>query len=788
MLPNLKDSEKNELNKNPSILNNSNIIESKLPSKEQIESPSISKPIIQTNNESNETSAIFNSLINTPKLANIISENIQSNQETNMNNSENKTEEKNEQVLDKVQKQSMNNNDDNFIVLSDEENEESENNNENNNNINNAHESTINNFLNNKRKNPNQSDNDKNELNAKDSQKTELKENKIQNSGEENTNNLTKKKIDDKDKLNNTDSQGPNKVERKLYYIRKIASNRKYKFKGTDKLNIQFFIGKIMPNEFLPNFVFASEKYYYFPHKCRQVSQNYKGYIISFPGLRNALYNKIIKKDLQHLCTYYFKKPLRRQTSVDIQVKDEKTLNDGVFLNDGIVNFYLKIIEDEYTCEEGKSNDALIMRSFFYNFISNQQNYNLSNDFIIPDSCSYIKTKINVFDYKALIIPTCENYHWSLIIVNDIDKMKNIFSEENLKAFHDGEKFFETGVPQQVKKQGSMDYPEIFYLDSFYDISQRRMLNILKYLFYEYQKIYSIDVNMNNFLLKNYDKIECYNPDVPKQKNTYDCGIFLLMYAEIFLYNPSFFLQLVSKKYKVEQNKEINNANNLSQNNINDATNKTIINNNIINNNNNNANTGAIVNNLINNNNSNNNINNINQSDNIAKEKETSVMNQNDIVHNINPKKDEAFIEANNKVNNTDNINSDNNKDEFDIDKIDIQVEDTKVKDTDEQETKINDQSLKNAYINDERNIFSNDLNNNELEPEEKPISNWFSYELVNAQRTKIKNLINELSKIDRKKELKEKINEQNLIIKKYMEMQKEQFDEYFAKLKEKNV
>ncbi len=44
------------------------------------------------------------------------------------------------------------------------------------------------------------------------------------------------------------------------------------------------------------------------------------------------------------------------------------------------------------------------------------------------------------------------------------------------------------------------------------------------------------------------------------------------------------------------------------------------------------------------------------------------------------------------------------------------------------------------------------------------------------------------MSKIDRKKELKEKVDEQNSIIKKYMEKQKEQFDEYFAKLKEKNA
>ena len=785
MLENLKESEKNELNQNTQIINNSNLIEPKPPCNEKLESPSTSKAVTQINNDPNATSALFNSLANTPKLANLISENTQYNQDTNLNNIETKAEEKNEQELNKTQNPAMNNNEDNFIVLSDdEENEESENKGEN--NVNGTNDSNNNIFLNKKRKNPNQSENNKNDLNANDSQNKELQENKIQNSVDNNSNNLTKKKIDE-DKLNNNDSQESNKVERKLYYIRKIASNRKYKFKGTDKINIQFFIGKIMPNEFLPNFVFASEKYYYFPHKCRQVAQNYKGYIISFPGLRNLLYNKIIKKDLQHLCTYYFKKPLRRQTSVDIQVKDEKTLNDGVFLNDGIVNFYLKIVEDEYTSEEGKSNNALILRSFFYNFISNQQNYNLPNDFIIPDSCSYVKTKINVFDYKSLIIPTCENYHWSLIIVNDIDKMKNIFSEENLKAFHDGEKFLEMEAPEQVKKQESIDYPEIFYLDSFYDISQRRMLNILKFLFYEYQKIYSIDVNMNNFLMKNYYKIECYNPDVPKQKNTYDCGIFLLMYAEIFLYNPSYFLQLVSKKYKVEENKDVVGVNNSSQININDATDKNNINNSIINNNN--VNNDEIMNNMINKNNSGNNMNNISKGDNTVKEKENPMTNQNIITQPNNNKKEEAFIETNGNGINNDNINSNNiNKEEYDIDKIDIEVEDTKAKENIEQEKKINDQTINNNYINCERNIISNNLNNDESEQEEKPISNWFSYELVNAQRTKIKNLINELSKIDRKKELKEKVDEQNSIIKKYMEKQKEQFDEYFAKLKEKNA
>ena len=776
MLANSNNSENHELNKNSQTNNNANLTESKSPSNEQSPIHTSTKTQNQNNNDSNLTSGIFNSLANTPKLANLISENTQDNQESNMNNIDTKVEQKNEQELNKAQKKPTNNHEDSYIVLSDEENEESENNK----NINDDGETNNNTFLNNKRKSPNPSEsyiNGKKELISKDSQNKELQENKMQNSDESDK---TKKKINDKDKLINADSQESNKIERKLYYIRKISSNRKYKFKGTDKLNIQFFIGKIMPNEFLPNFVFASEKYYYFPHKCRQVSQNYKGYIISFPGLKDALYNKIIKKDLQYLCTYYFKKPLRRRTNVEIQVKDEKTLNDGVYLNDGIVNFYLKILEDEYTCQEDKKNNVLVMQNFFYNFISNQQNNNPSNEFIIPESVSYSKTKINVFDYKTLIIPTCENYHWSLIIVNDLDKMKNIFSEENLKWFHESEKFMELDVPESLKKENS-DYPEIFYLDSFYDLSQRRLLNILKYLFYEYQKIYSIDVDMNNFLVKNYDKIECYNPDVPKQKNTYDCGIFLLMYAEIFLYNPTYFLQFVSKKYKINKNKEVNNVNS-SQNNLNDEPNKNAINNNLINNINNNSS------NINNNNSTAKNENNLNKSDTNEKGKESPIINQNNNIQKNETKKEEAFIETDNKGNNTNNNNSDNNKEEFDIDKIDIQVEDTKLKDIEEQEKKINDESANNMYYNNGQNLFNRELNNNELDPEENPISNWFSYDLVNNQRTKIKNLINDLSKIDRKKELSVKMQEQNEIIKTFMEKQKEQFDEYFAKIKEKNA
>jgi hypothetical protein len=261
---------------------------------------------------------------------------------------------------------------------------------------------------------------------------------------------------------------------------------------------------------------------------------------------------------------------------------------------------------------------------------------------------------------------------------------------------------------------------------------------------------------MYNYLVKNYYKIECYNPDVPKQNNTYDCGIFLLMYAEIFLYNPMYFLKLISKKYKVNKNNEINHNNIIipgSQNNINNRIN-------ISNQNNNNI----IIGN--------------------GKDKENIIINNNNIISQNESKKDEKFIETENKEN-INSINDDNNKADFDIDKIDIQIEDTKTKDNLEQsieiEQKINDYSQNNTYQNG-NNIFNSELNNNnELDPEEKAIRNWFSYDMVNAQRNKIKNLIIELSKIVGIKDENLIRTEQNAIIKKYMEKQKQEFDEYFA-------
>ena len=80
---------------------------------------------------------------------------------------------------------------------------------------------------------------------------------------------------------------------------------------------------------------------------------------------------------------------------------------------------------------------------------------------------------------------------------------------------------------------------------------------------------------------------------------------------------------------------------------------------------------------------------------------------------------------------------------------------------------------------------------NEEIKPEEDSLKNWFSLDLINNQRNKIKNLIKELSNMEKEIDNKNNIEiikrEQDIIIKKYMERQKKEFDEYFLQKELKN-
>ena len=382
-----------------------------------------------------------------------------------------------------------------------------------------------------------------------------------------------------------------------IFYNRQLSTDKKYKYQGVEKMTITFVLGEF--EDILPSYIFGNKHFSFTPHHCYQLANKNKGYIISFTNLIERFKHQLVANDQKNIYTYLFKQKRGKQIGIDIKKKDFKTLNSNGLINDGIINFYFKLIEDEAVSinknfnvadkyhiinyAKKNKNNVLAMKSYFYNMLSNNQNEDLSNYFTYPDSCSFAVTKINIFTFKTMLVPICEKNHWSLIIVNNINTMHNIF-DFIIRTKYSMEYVYED-LDACDNNNSAEIYPEIYYLDSYFSNDQRRINIILKYLFYEYQKVYLLkygicypQFNLTNFIFRNQQKIQCYRPEVPKQNNKYDCGIFILLYTELFLFDPDFFFKYARNSYQLgiiannNFNKEENN-NVFINNNINHLNN-----------------------------------------------------------------------------------------------------------------------------------------------------------------------------------------------------------------------
>ena len=160
----------------------------------------------------------------------------------------------------------------------------------------------------------------------------------------------------------------------------------------------------------------------------------------------------------------------------------------------------------------------------------------------------------------------------------------------------------------------------------------------------------------------------------------------------------------------------------------------------------------------------------------------------------VQKKNDENKENLKNINNNNENINSIdsqiNNEIGNSLDKIDIEIEENdnnNLTENNNMEGNINNTEINNEQNENQATILKSG-NKNE-QNNEISLRNWFSLELVNNQRNKIKNLIYELSKIEKNISNKNDIEGirkvQNSVIKQYMETQKKEFDDYFSKLKD---
>ncbi|XP_049978345.1 sentrin-specific protease 7 [Alexandromys fortis] len=243
--------------------------------------------------------------------------------------------------------------------------------------------------------------------------------------------------------------------------------------------------------------------------------------------------------------------------------EDLECLEEGEFLNDVIIDFYLKYLMLE------KASDELVERShifssFFYKCLTRKEN-NLTED--NPDlSMAQRRHKrvrtwtrhINIFNKDYIFVPVNESSHWYLAVIcfpwleeavyedcpqtasqqspdqqsqhdnKIIDSDLRPTSAVSASAEDSQSTEMNMSVPKKMCKR-----PCILILDSLKAASiQNTVQNLREYLEVEWE--------VKRKTHREFSKTSMVDlcPKVPKQDNSSDCGVYLLQYVESFFQDP----------------------------------------------------------------------------------------------------------------------------------------------------------------------------------------------------------------------------------------------------------
>lgn len=243
--------------------------------------------------------------------------------------------------------------------------------------------------------------------------------------------------------------------------------------------------------------------------------------------------------------------------------EDLECLEEGEFLNDVIIDFYLKYLLLE------KASDELVERShifssFFYKCLTRKEN-NLTED--NPDLSvaqrrhRRVRTwtrHINIFNKDYIFVPVNESSHWYLAVIcfpwleeAVYEDFPQTVSQEfqDQQSQHDNKTIDNdphttstvfTSAEESQSTETSMSVPKkmckrpcILILDSLKAASiQNTVQNLREYLEVEWE--------VKRKTHREFSKTNMVDlcPKVPKQDNSSDCGVYLLQYVESFFQDP----------------------------------------------------------------------------------------------------------------------------------------------------------------------------------------------------------------------------------------------------------
>ncbi|KAJ0025204.1 hypothetical protein Pint_08478 [Pistacia integerrima] len=197
--------------------------------------------------------------------------------------------------------------------------------------------------------------------------------------------------------------------------------------------------------------------------------------------------------------------------AVSISKRDVDLLQPETFVNDTIIDFYIKYLKNQIQAAE--KHRFHFFNSFFFRKLADLDKDPSS---ISDGRAAFLRVhkwtrKVDIFGKDYIFIPVNFNLHWSLIIICHLGEVA-AFRDEDLDK--------------------SEKVPCILHMDSIKGTHAGLKNLVQSYLWEEWKvrhKDTSEDIS-SKFLNMRFVPLE-----LPQQENSFDCGLFLLHYLELFL-------------------------------------------------------------------------------------------------------------------------------------------------------------------------------------------------------------------------------------------------------------
>ncbi|XP_076931061.1 putative ubiquitin-like-specific protease 2B [Bidens hawaiensis] len=199
--------------------------------------------------------------------------------------------------------------------------------------------------------------------------------------------------------------------------------------------------------------------------------------------------------------------------SIAISKRDFQLLQPEKFLNDTIVDFYIEYLKKIKPAEAR----VHFFNSFFFRKLADfDDNQSRSIDF--KEAFQRVRKwtkKVDIFQKDYIFIPVNFRLHWSLIIICHPGEVMSFTDDE---------------------MENSLKVPCILHMDSIKG-SHRGLEQCIKcYLWEEWKER---NRHVSEDIPTKFKEMRFIRLEVPQQENSYDCGLFMLHYMELFVKQAS---------------------------------------------------------------------------------------------------------------------------------------------------------------------------------------------------------------------------------------------------------